>query len=73
MALKVMMSYPDAMRRDIERKGMEWWAKGGSYESFSEAIEEARSVATKMNFPVQVRCMGQKMTVYPEKLKDMGY
>lgn len=68
--VKVMMSYPDAMRRDIERKGMEWWAKGGSFASFGEAVEEARRLAEEKNFPIQVKCMGNKMTVYP---KSIGY
>ena len=68
--VKVMMSYPDSMRRDIERKGMAWWAQGGSHSSFGEAIEEARKVAEEKNFPVQLKCMGNKMTVYP---KSIGY
>ena len=66
--MKVMMSYPDAMRRDIERKGMSWWAKGGEFEAFSDAISEARKVAADKNFPIQLKCMGNKMTVYPESI-----
>ena len=70
MSVKVRLSYPDAMRREIERKGMEWWAQGGSFESFSAAISKAKEMAAERNFPVQVTCMGQKMTVYP---KSIGY
>lgn len=70
MSLKIMLSYPDAMRRDIDRKGLTWWAEGGSYESFTEAVDKARAVAEEKNFPIQVSYMGQKMTVYP---KSIGY
>ena len=73
MTVNVMMSYPDSMRRDLDRKGMRWWAKGGEYDSFSDAIDEANRVASEKNFPIQLKCMGQKMTVYPKKLRDMGY
>ena len=68
--LKIMMSYPEAMRRDIDNKGMKWWAEGGSYDSFSEAIEKAKEVAEEKNFPIQISYMGKKMTVYP---KSIGY
>lgn len=71
--VKVMMSYPDAMRSELDRRGVEWWAKGGEYESFSEAIGVAREVAAARNFPIQLKCMGNKMTVYPESLKSKGY
>ena len=71
--MRVMMSYPDAMRRDIEKKGMEWWAKGGDYASFADAVEVARVVAEERNFPIQLKCMGNKMTVYPKALKSKGY
>lgn len=73
MKVNVMMSYPDAMRRDIEKRGMEWWAKGGEYQSFADAIGVAQSVANERNFPIQIKCLGQKMTVYPKKLREMGY
>ena len=68
--MKVMLSYPDAMRREIERKGMEWWAKGGDYASFAAAIDDARSIAEEKRFPIQLKCLGNKMTVYP---KSVGY
>ena len=68
MGVKVRLSYPDAMRRDVERKGMEWFARGGEFESFSDAVEKARGLAEVKNFPIQVTYMGQKMTVYPEAI-----
>lgn len=66
--VRVLMSYPDAMRREIDRKGIAWWAKGGEYESFAEAVEIARGVAEEKNFPIQVTCLGQKMVVYPSSI-----
>lgn len=71
--VNVMMSPPDAMRRDMDRKGLEWWSRGGEYESFADAIDNAKDMADEMNFPVQLKCMGQKMTVYPRKLRERGY
>lgn len=68
--VKVMFSYPESMRREISRKGMEWWAEGGGFPSFEEAIEHARSIAEEKNFPVQVAFMGNKIVVYP---KSIGY
>ena len=70
MSIKARLSYPDAMRREIERKGMDWWAQGGSFDSFSKAVDRAKEIADERNFPVQVTYMGQKMTVYP---KSIGY
>lgn len=67
--IRVMMSYPDIMRKKIIEKGMDWWAQGGEYESFAEAIEVAKEKASDMNFPIQLKAMGQKMTVYPPSIK----
>ena len=68
--IRVMMSYPDIMRKKILEKGMDWWAQGGEYDSFAEAIDVAKVKAEEMNFPIQLKAMGQKMTVYP---KSIGY
>ena len=66
--VKVMFSYPDSMAREIRKSGMDWWAQGGAYPSFSDAIDDARRIAEEKNFPVQVAFMGNKMTVYPESI-----
>ena len=68
--VRVMMSYPDIMRKKILEKGMEWWAQGGEYDSFADAVEVAQKTAEEKNFPIQLKCMGNKMTVYP---KSIGY
>ena len=68
--VKAMLSFPDAMRAEIERKGMEWWARGGEFDGFSAAIDEARRVSEEKNFPIQVACMGKKIVIYP---KSIGY
>ena len=70
MGVKCLLSYPDAMMPDLREKGVAPWSKGGEFESFGRAIEAAREVAEVKNMPIQVTCMGQKMTVYP---KSIGY
>lgn len=66
--VRAMLSYPDIMRKKILEKGMDWYGKGGEFESFAAAVEEAQRVAEEKNFPIQVKAMGKKMTVYPSSL-----
>ena len=71
--VNAMMSPPLIMRRKMEQKDMEWWSRGGEYESFADAIDNAKDIADEMNFPVEIRCMGKSMTVYPRSLRERGY
>ena len=66
--VKAVLSYPDEMKDAVAAHGMDWWAEGGAYGSFADAIEHAREVAAERNFPIQVKCMGKSMTVYPDSI-----
>lgn len=70
MSVKAMFSYPEAMRKSILAKGMRWFACGGEFDSFADAMEEANRLAQEMNFPIQMKSMGQSYTAYP---KSIGY
>lgn len=73
MSIIVYMQFPDAMKPELEAKGVPHWSRSGEFKSLKHALEEAGRHAAELNMPIEVKTIGTARTVYPPALDAIGY